>query len=163
MGKNFKLTQKEVALALFIAILGFAFSSREWVLFLNTLNPLEGLIIYYIILYSCLTLLSYFGLVIFNIKIKNPIQTFGLILITFAFFITVDWESPYIQLLTKGNVEDASTIFYQSEDGATWYFWYDVMKIKDVETCRILTFVFTPLLLCLIGGYLVTQVELGGW
>jgi hypothetical protein len=157
---SFKLTEKEITLAIFIAILGFVFSTREFILFLNVLDPIEGLIVYYLILYSMLTLLSYFGLVIFNIKIKNPIQTFGLLLITFAFFITVDWESPYIQLITKGNTENASVIFYQAEDGATWYFWNNIMGIKDIETLRLLTFVFTPFLLCLIGGYLVTRVEL---
>jgi hypothetical protein len=158
---SFKITQKELSLAISIAIMGFVLSSREWILFLNSLDPLQGLLVYYVILYSSLTVLSYLGLVIFNVKIKNPIQTFGLILITFAFFITVDWESPYIQLITKGNVENASTIFYQSEDGATWYFWSNIVGIKNIETLRLLTFVLTPFLLCLIGAYLVTQVEMG--
>jgi hypothetical protein len=158
---SFKITQKELSLAISIAIMGFVLSSREWILFLNSLDPVQGLFVYYVILYSSLTVLSYLGLVIFNIKIKNPIQTFGLILITFAFFITVDWESPYIQLITKGNVENASTIFYQSEDGATWYFWSNVVGVKNIETLRLLTFVLTPFLLCLIGSYLVTQVEMG--
>jgi hypothetical protein len=160
---KFAITSKEFLLAVTLAVMGFLFSSREWILYLNSLNPIQGLVIYYIILYSSLTILSKMGLVVFNIKIQNPVQTFGLLLITFAFFIIVDWESQYVQLITKGNIEQASNVFYQAEDGATWYFWTNVVGVKDVETARWLTFVITPFILTLIGAFLVTRVELGGW
>ena len=160
---KFAITSKEFLLAVSLAVMGLVFSTREWILYLNSLNPIQGLLIYYIILYSSLIVLSKMGLVVFNIKIKNPIQTFGLLLITFAFFITVDWESPYVQLITKGNIEQASNVFYESEDGAIWFFWTNVVGVKDVETARWLTFVITPFILTLVGAFLVSKVEIGGW
>ena len=160
---KFAITSKEFLLAVSLAVMGLVFSMREWILYLNSLNPIQGLLIYYIILYSSLIVLSKMGLVVFNIKIKNPIQTFGLLLITFAFFITVDWESPYVQLITKGNIEQASNVFYESEDGAIWFFWTNVVGVKDVETARWLTFVITPFILTLVGAFLVSKVEIGGW
>jgi len=161
--EKFAITTKEFLLAVSLAVMGLVFSTREWILYLNSLNPIQGLLIYYIILYSSLIVLSKMGLVVFNIKIKNPIQTFGLLLITFAFFITVDWESPYVQLITKGNIEQASNVFYESEDGAIWFFWTNVVGVKDVETARWLTFVITPFILTLVGAFLVSKVEIGGW
>ena len=160
---KFAITSKEFLLAVSLAVMGLVFSMREWILYLNSLNPIQGLLIYYIILYSSLIVLSKMGLVVFNIKIKNPIQTFGLLLITFAFFIIVDWESPYVQLITKGNIEQASNVFYESEDGAIWFFWTNVVGVKDVETARWLTFVITPFILVLVGAFLVSKVEIGGW
>ena len=76
-------------------------------------------------------------------------------MITFAFFILVDWTSPYIQYITGRKAEDVSPIFYQDEDGATYSFWNTIIKVNDIEQLRILTFVITPFLLALIGGLLV--------
>ena len=157
--RGLKITQKEFLLALCFAIMGFLFSSKEMILFLNTLNPIEGLIVYEIIFYITLSLLSIFGLAVFGFKIKNPLQVFGLLLVWFSFFIVVDWESPYIQYITKGSLEGPSVIYFQSEDGATWYFWYEIMGVKDVGLCRLLTFIISPFILTLVGCYFVTRVE----
>jgi hypothetical protein len=156
-----KLTNKEVLLAILIGVMGYVFSTREFILFLNSLDPISGFIIYEIIFYSWLIFTSYLGLAFLGVKIKQPLQLFGLWLIWFALFITIDWESPYVQYVTKGNFEGASGVFYQSEDGAVWYFWHDLLNIKNVDMVRILTYVVTPLLLALAGGLLVTRVEFG--
>jgi hypothetical protein len=158
---DFKITSKEIFLALVIASMGFLFSSREWILQLNALNPVQGLLVYYAILYISLYFLSKAGLIIYDLKIENAVQVFGLLLITFAFFITVDWESQWVQYVTKQNVEQASTVFYESEDGAIMYLWSQVypMKPENMENLRLLTYVLTPFLLTLVGVFLVTKVE----
>ena len=158
---DFEITSKEFLLVAVLALMGFAFSSRPWLLYMNTLDPFQGLLIYYIIMYTSLYVLSWAGLVIYNIRIENPIQVFGLLLITFAFFITVDWESQWVQYVTKGNVEMASPVFYQSEDGATLFLWSKVYPIapENMETLRLLTYVVTPFLLALAGAMLVVKVE----
>ena len=149
-----ELTSKEFALAIVLAFMGFTFSTRQWLLFLSGLSPLEGLIIYYIILYASLYVLSRLDLVVLGIKIKEPLQTFGLLLITFAFFITVNFENPYVQLVTMGNTQGASPVFYGSEDGAVWFLVSQF--VSDIWLCRMLTFVVTPFLLTILGCLLVS-------
>lgn len=153
----FKITSSEIKLAIVFAGLGFIFSSRSWLLWLNSFDPIKGLFIYYIILYISIFILSKFNLIIYKFRIEKPLQVLGLLLITFAFFILVDWESAYVQYITTGSTEGASVIFYQCEDGATWYFWYNVMNVKNIEMARILTYVITPFVLVLIGSYFVSK------
>ncbi|MEM3622778.1 MAG: hypothetical protein QXR76_03290 [Candidatus Bathyarchaeia archaeon] len=157
-----KLTDKEFALALVLAFMGLALSSRQWLLFLAELSPLEGLIVYYIILYVCLYVLSRMGLVVLGIKIKEPLQTFGLLLITFAFFIVVDWESAYVQYVTVGTMDGVSSVYLQAEDGAVFWVWSKLLPTGSIETWRLLTYVLTPFLMALVGGLLASEkVKLG--
>lgn len=152
-----ELTSREIYFAAAIAVLGFVFSMREFLLFLNTLNPIEGLVVYYIILFASLFVLSKFGLTIFNVKIGNLQQILGLTLLTFSFFIVVGWTSSYIQYVTQGTLEGASVLFYQCEDGAVFYTFNNVLKIPDIEISRLLTYVATPFVLGLVGGLLTTK------
>jgi hypothetical protein len=152
---KFKLTEREVILAVTFAVIGFFTSIRPWILFLNSLNPIEGLVVYYIILYSSLYVLSRLGLTVFGLKIDKPLQILGLAVITFAFFILVDWTSAYVQITVTGSVGNISNVYLSSEDGATFYLWYDVLGIKTLEIARLLTYVLTPGLLALLGGFLL--------
>jgi len=152
-----EITGKELALAITIAFLGFAFSTRQWVLFLDKFDPFTGLLIYYIILYVALFALSRAGLIIWKFRIKDPVQVLGALLITMAFFITVDWESPWIQIVT-GKMGDVSNVLYQAEDGAFWYLWSFVTN--NPELLRLLTYVLTPFILTFIGVLLISKVQL---
>jgi len=163
MGEAVRLTSKEVMLAIAFALLGAAFSSREWILFLDGLNPLQGLIFYYVIIFVSIYVLSRLDLVVLGFRIKGLAQTLGLTLITFAFFIIVDWESPYIQVVTGRPVEAVSPVYFQCEDGAVWYAWSQLLPTAPTETLRLLTYVFTPLLLALLGGLLVSEKVKLGW
>lgn len=161
---RYKITEKEFMLAIVFGILGFLFSMREWILFLDSLNPFQGLVVYYIILYVSLLILSKLGLIIYKFKIENPIQVFGALLITFSFFIIVDWESPYIQAITGRSYDTnaISQVYFQCEDGAVWWVYENIFKITDIGMLRILTYVITPFILSLIGALLISRkVELG--
>lgn len=158
-----KLTPREFVLALALALMGFAFSSRSMLTYLNGLSPLEGLIVYYVILYACLYVLSRLDLVVFGFKIKDPLQTLGLLLITFAFFITVDWESPYVQIVTTGSVGNVSPVLFQAEDGAAWFLWQQAYPSADFEILRLLTYVLTPFILAVVGGLLVSGKVKMSW
>ena len=154
---DFEITAKELALALIIAFLGFAFSMRQWILFLDKLNPFTGLLVYYAILYAALFALSRLGLIIWKFRIKDPLQVLGALLITMAFFITVDWESPWVQIVT-GRTVDVSNVLYQAEDGAFWYLWSFITN--NPELLRLLTYVLTPFILTFIGVLLISKVQL---
>lgn len=142
--------------------MGFAFSARTWLGWLNGLNPLQGLIVYYIILYASLYVLSKAGLTVFGIKIDKPLQTFGLLLITFSFFITVNMSSAWTSIATGGNPKAVSSIYFQDEDGSAYFVWSLLFPMADPYILRLLTYAFTPFILSLVGGFLVRgKIKLG--
>ena len=157
--KKFKITKEEKILITILALAGFFFSSKKWLMFLDESNPITGLIIYYFIIFISFFFLSKLGLSLFKIEVKKTTQIIGIVLITFSFFIVFNWESQWVQYVTKGDVSSASSIFFQSEDGATFYFWNTILKI-GMNTSRILTFVVTPIILTLLGSYLVIKPQL---
>ena len=161
---KFKLTGQEILLALVVGLMGFFLTIRQFILFMNNMNPLVGFAIYETILFLILYVLGRGGLVIFKTQIKSLTQTIGLYLITFAMFITIDWTSGYIQYVCTGSFAGVSSVYMQSEDGVTWYLWSLIIPTTSalaVETVHILTYVVTPICLCLLGGYLARgRVEL---
>jgi len=132
-------------------------TSRPWLLWMNGLNPLAGLIVYYVILYGSLYTLGKLGLVIFNIKIDDSQQTLGLLLITFSFFIAVDMTSAYVQYVTTGTLTGMSNLFLQDEDGAVFWIWQQLMPWAGMTVWYLLTYGLTPFVLTLLGGCLVTE------
>lgn len=150
-----KITRKELILAIIFAFAGFVLTMRWWILFLNTLNPLLGLLVYYVIMYSSLYGLSRLDLTIFGFNIKKPLQVLGVTLITFAFFIVVDWESPLINMITNGTTQGISNVYFQAEDGAVWYIFSLIFGTAHIQLLRIFTYVITPFLLALAGGLLI--------
>ena len=90
---------KLLKIMLTFALLGFIFSTRKAILFLNSLNPFQGLIVYYIFLFIILEILQWFGLIVGGVKMQSIKQTIGELLIIFAFFIVVDFESEWVAIV----------------------------------------------------------------
>lgn len=149
------ITTKELYLALVFSLLGFLLTTRLLLNTLEGLNVFLGFIVYYAIIFLTIFVLSKLDLVIFGFKIDNLAQKIGLVLITFAFFILVNWESPYVNIVTHGTAENVSSIYFMSEDGITWAFWD--MIFNNIQAIRVLTFIVTPFLLTLLGGLLVSE------
>lgn len=142
--------------ALAFAVLGYLFSSRQFILFLNRLNPFQGLLFYYLQLFVTLEVLQYFGLVIGGVKMQSITQTIGELMIVFAFFILVDQESAWVAYVIgedEGKKKDYPVVYTQSEDGAVYYLWSTYVT-NNPDTARMLTFVVTPVVLVAIGLYL---------
>jgi hypothetical protein len=138
------------------AIFGYLFSSRQFILFLNQLNPFQGLMFYYIQLFVTLEILQYFGLVIGGIKIQSFFQTIGELMIVFAFFILVNQESGWVAYIIgehEGKKKDYPVVYTQSEDGAVYYLWSTYVT-SNPDTARFLTFIITPIVLVAVGLYL---------
>lgn len=155
-----KITAREWSLAIIFAVVGIFVSSRWVILALDGLSPLLGFLVYYAIVILCLFCLSKLGLTVFDIKIEKFGQIIGSSLIIFSFFILFNWTSPYVQYVTTGSLEGASNVFYQCEDGVTWYLWS--FLFDNVDALRIFTYVITPFLLTLLGGLLIEKkVKLG--
>ena len=133
---KFKLTGQEILLALVVGLMGFFLTIRQFILFMNSMNPLVGFTIYEVILFLILYVLGRGGLVIFKTQIKSLMQTLGLYLITFAMFITIDWTSGYIQYVCTGNFAGVSSVYMQSEDGVTWYLWSLIIPTTSALASR---------------------------
>lgn len=135
------------------AFLGFIFSTRKAILFLNSLNPFQGLIVYYIFLFITLEILQWFGLIVGGVKMQSIKQTIGELLIIFAFFIVVDFESEWVAIVVgeeEHKKKDYPIVYTQAEDGAVFYLWKTYVT-SDPNKARLLTYVFTPALLVGIG------------
>lgn len=142
--------------AIAFAVLGFLFSSRTVILTLNSLTPIQGLLIYYLEIFLTLEFLQWIGLVVGGIQMRNLLQTLGELFIIFAFFIIVDFESAWIAYVVgedKGKKVDYPVLYTQAEDGAVYYLWSTYVT-SDSEKARILTYVVTPALLVSLGLYL---------
>lgn len=147
------------------ALIGYILTSKVWIKFLDKLNPIYGLLIYYTVLTITILILQFFGLIIADIPFTSFRYTVGSILIMFSFFLIFDWTSCYVNLITKGECtdKDMSGVYLQSEDGATFYLWSKLLGIKNedllqhIEKLRILTYVITPLVLTFIGSLLISD------
>lgn len=147
-------------LPLILALLGFIFSTRRWIKAYDRLPPYGGLIVYYAILTITLVILERLGLIIGGLELSGFSHTLGTILIIFSFFIIFDWESCYINIVTKGKCEekDISNVYFASEDGAVYDLWSKVFK-DNHEVNRVFTYVLTPLILSFIGLSLLSPGE----
>jgi len=135
------------------ALLGFLFSTKKMIIALNSLSPIKGLIVYYFILFITLEILQWFGLIIGGVKIQNIRQTIGELLIIFAFFVIVDYESEWVAYVigeNEGKKKDYPVIYTQAEDGAVYYMWITYVT-KNPEIARLLTYVLTPAVLVAMG------------
>ena len=155
-----KITKQEMILAILFAAIGLILTTKSFLTFDSGLTPIQGLIVYYIILFSLIIIMTKVGLSVAHIEIKQASQTIGLILIMISFFIVTNSENQYIQYATMGTYDGASPLFYHTEDAVVYYFYNTTLGVQSIALLRILTFVITPFILTLLGGYLVTKPKL---
>lgn len=142
---------KLLLLPIIFALLGFVFSSRQFIKNYNKLSPYSGLVVYYMILFIVVWILQKVGLVIGGESFTSLQHAIGTILVIFAFFVIVDWESCWVNYVTKGHCDESkiSNVYMMSEDGALFDLWSKVNNNKN--TVRILTYVISPFVICLVG------------
>lgn len=145
----------DLTLPVLFAIMGFVFSTRTFIKGYNKLSPYVGLAVYYVILFLAVSGLQMLGLVVAGQPFTDLRHSIGTLLVVFAFFITIDWESCWINQVTKGNCSGVSQVYFMSEDGAVYDLWSKV--VKSPEKLRILTYVVTPFILCLVGVFLLQE------
>jgi hypothetical protein len=152
---DIELSPRDVCLAFAIAVMGFAFSGRAFLLYLNGLNSYQGFIIYYAIMYGSLYALSKLELIIFKPTISDIQGSAGMAMLLFSFFATINWENPYVQYVATGSFEGATGIFYQAEDGVCWLLATQVLGIVDIQMARIVAFSVIPFIVALVGLALI--------
>ena len=155
--ENLLIHNKALLLAIIFAILGFIFTMRTWILWLDKLNPLQGLVIYYIIVTITIVILQKIGLIVGGIEFQEWNHTIGILLLYFSWHIIFNDTSCYINMVTKGQCDQKkiSTVFLNSEDGSTYYLWSKITT--NIEYLRLLTYVITPFILTFIGVLLIQK------
>lgn len=152
MGK-LKITWSEWAFVGIMTILAIIFTNKFWLLLLAKFNPVVGFLIYYAVVYVALILMSYAGLIVFGVKIKNPLQILGSGLIIFAFFLIFDWSSQYAILVGADKA-----LWNNSEDSVSFYLWS--LLIHPTTSTKLwlvwgLAFPVTVFVISIIGVLLV--------
>lgn len=140
------------------ALIGFLLSTRKYILFMNGLNPVAGLIVYYAQIFLTLEALQWFGLVVGGVRQNTLWHTLGEMMIIFAFFIIVDLESKWVQVVVGEDTQQAQNcpgVYIQAEDGAVFYLWNHTLGLSN-EASRWLTFVATPAVLAYAGMLLTS-------
>jgi uncharacterized membrane protein len=132
-------------LAATIATLGFVFTSRPWLQWLNTLGPEVGLLVKHVVILFSIFLV---GLVDPHIKFVQHRQVFGALLVYVSFVMIFNYQSGWIQDANAENVEN------QTIDGAVYHRARESFKLSP-EVSRIVTFVIVPFLLVLTGSKLL--------
>lgn len=142
-------------LPIIFAIIGYLVTTKRFIAFLNSLDPLQGLLVYYIAVVTVIILLEHFGLIIAGIHFTSMKQLIGTIMISFSIFIVLIWSNCYVAEVSQGSCSGFAHIYLNTESGATYYLW---SKLTDnIELRRILTFVISPFILSLFGLLLISS------
>lgn len=144
-----------ITFPLFLGVIGWVFSSKTWLMFLNNLDPPVGLAVYYLIIFVTLLFLQHIGLVIADLPFNSLNHAIGTILIIFSFFVVFDWTSYYVTQVTQGeHAAPPSRVYLQSEDGAVYYVWNTLAGLP-IQQARFMTYVVTPITLSILGLILI--------
>jgi hypothetical protein len=136
-----------IRLAAVIALLGFVFTSRPWLLWLHTLSPEIGLFIKHSVILLSIFVLSNVDP---RIKFVHHGQAVGVLLLYISFVTIFNYQSDWIQEIKADNVGD------QTIDGAIYHRSREILKLSP-DMSRMLTFVVIPFVLVLIGSKLVNS------
>jgi hypothetical protein len=136
-------------------LFGYLVTTKKIVYFLNTLDPIKGFSLYYLIVSISILLLVKLGLVVADIHFTSWNHFIGILLLNFAFFIVIIWTNCYVAEIVKGGCKNFTRVYLNTESGATYYFWSQFVKNRQLK--RLLSFVITPFILSLIGLILIKQ------
>ena len=150
----FNITKREFYLSLVFAVLGLFFTTSQYIEYRIGLSPLVGLLLTYVLLYITLFTLSKLGLIIWNMATFDFKQLAGILLILFSFMLITDWVSIYY--ISQSYI-DPNVIIPQSEGGAVYYIWDNLVGIEGENQLRVLTFILTPFFLSLTGSLFLSR------
>lgn len=137
-----------VRLGAAIALVGLIFTSKSWLLWINTLSPEAGLIVKNLIIFLIIYLLHF---VDGFISLPRD-RAFGVLLIYIAFNMIFNYQSDWIVEAGANNVSR------QTPDGALYH------RARNAglgpDAARIVTFVMAPFLLFMSGSLIIKSTKL---
>jgi hypothetical protein len=132
-------------LTLVIAVIGFVFTSRPWLQWLNTLSPEGGLLVKNVVAFLCIYAIHFTD----GLVARPHIQALGTLMLYTAFMMIFNYQSEWIADIHAHNVEK------QTPDGAMYHRARNFGLMPDAA--RIVTFVVVPTLLIFIGSRIRDQ------
>lgn len=130
------------------AILGWLFSTKAYISFMDKRSPVEGLVLYYAGLYVVFILLQSIGMKIGNVHFDTHLHTIGGLMILYAFFIVFSWESEYTCRVVGKDCTPKHT------EDALFFYLAKKMGLQDCHA-RVLTYVIAPFVLTVVGVLLI--------
>lgn len=130
-----------VKLAGVVAAVGFVFTSKPWLQWLNKFGPEAGLVIKNLIIVAIIFMIHSIDQGVNLPKVKN----LGFFMIYMAFMMIFNYQSKWISDAGAPNVES------QTPDGATYHRVQTIFNFSP-ELSRVITFVMIPFLLVFLGG-----------
>ena len=137
---------RHLKLAAAFGLIGFVFTSRPWLQWLNKLSPEMGFIVKSVIIFVLAIILQGLDVIV---KIDHR-QTLGIILVYTAFVIIFNYQSKWIEDAESPNVE------LQTADGIVYHRSRKLLNL-DPETARLFTFVLVPFIMVIIGSAFIRK------
>ena len=134
-------------LAFAFAVMGFIFTSRTWLQWLNTFNPETGLALKHIAILMAIIIINYLDT---SIKLEYKTGALGIFLVYMAFMIIFNYQSKWVEEAGSSNVQD------QTPDGVLYLRSRTNLNLNP-EVARIVTFVLVPFVLAFIGSRLLRR------
>ena len=153
-----------------LAMIGALAASRSFIVFMNKLNPLQGLVIWYSLLAIALFIILHgrsitvAGLGTRSLGFAEIIAT---LMIVWAFQIVLGVESPWAAQASGINPSQVPGVLYQSEDGVTYTILYNLFWSLSPyfpnplwktypDFIAFTTYVLAPIILVLLASLILT-------
>jgi hypothetical protein len=136
-------------LAATFAVLGFVFTSKQWLQWLNKYSPETGLIIKHFVILLSIYILAWSDP---YIKFVHHHQAIGILLLYVTFVMIFNYQSEWIKDIKADNVEE------QTFDGVVYHRSKQFLNIEP-QIARIVSFVIIPFILVIIGSQLVHRKQ----
>lgn len=130
------------------AWLGWLFSSKAYIGFMDKRSPVEGLALYYGGLYLVFMFLQSIGMKIGDMHFDTHLHTIGSLLILYSFFIVFSWESEYTCRIVGKDCSPKHT-----EDALIFYL-ANKAGLED-WSARWVTYILAPFVLTVAGVLLI--------
>lgn len=133
-----------VKLATLMAVIGFVFTSRPWLNFLNKLGPEKGLVLKNVIVVALI-----FTAHAIDRSVALPHwRALGVFLMYIAFMMIFNYQSDWIEESGSDNVGD------QTVDGAVYHRARTTLNLGP-EMSRMVTFVVVPFVLAFFSSKII--------
>lgn len=126
-----------------IALLGFLFTSKPWLQWLNTLSPEGGLLVKNVIVFLSIYILHFFDRVV----ARPHMNALGILLMYTAFMMIFNYQSEWISDNNFNRVGE------QTLDGAAYHRMRSTFGLSP-EMSRLVVFVVIPFVLFYAGNAL---------
>lgn len=132
-------------LALAFACVGLVFTSRQWLRWLHSLGPEQGLLVKWIAIFATIFLLDYADP---TLKLEHKTQAIGIVMVLAAFNMIFNYQNEWIDESGSENVQ------VQTPDGALYRRARQTLGLSP-EFARVLVFVLVPFILVFFGSRLI--------